>query len=78
MLPVMMLASSQVNMAVRRRYHSSNLLVLIGSLSNDPTASTFAFYRDVIGYDLEDFFERYSGGIRSEVQAILVSLLTPG
>jgi hypothetical protein len=76
LLPVMMLASSQVNSAVRRRYHSSNLLVLIGSLSEDSTASTFAFYRDVVGYDLAGFFDRHCRVIREEVQAILLSLLS--
>lgn len=76
-LPVMMLVSSQVNFAVRRRYHSSNLLVLIGSLAGDSTTSTFAFYRDVVGYDLAGFFERHSEEIRKEVQAILASLLSP-
>ncbi|MBI2680025.1 MAG: hypothetical protein HYX25_03335 [Candidatus Solibacter usitatus] len=76
-LPVMMLVSSQVNFAVRRRYHSSNLLVLIGSLAGDPTTSTFAFYRDVVGYDLGGFFERHSEEFRKEVQGILGSLLSP-
>lgn len=78
LLPVMMLVSSQVNAAVRRRYHSSNLLVLVGSLSGDSTTSTFAFYRDIVGYDLADFFQRHSDAIRDEVQDILSSLLSPG
>jgi hypothetical protein len=78
LLPVMMLASSQVSSTVRRRYQSANLLVLIGSVSDDPCSSTFAFYREVVGYDLAGFFERHSGNIRQEVQAILASLLTPG
>lgn len=78
LLPVMMLVSSQVNSAVRRRYLSSNLLVLVGSLSGDSTTSTFAFYRDVVGYDLAAFFQRHSAKMRREVQAILSSLLSPG
>ncbi len=78
LLPVMMLVSSQVNSSVRRRYHSANLLVLIGSISDDPTVSTFAFYRDVVGYDLAAFFDRHSKDIRTEVHSILAALLTPG
>ncbi len=78
LLPVMMLVSSQVNSAVQRRYHSSNLLVLVGSMSKDPTVSTFAFFREVIGYDLEAFFENNSPVIKQEVDSILAALLAAG
>ncbi len=77
-LPIMMLVSTQVNMAVRHRYHAANLLVLIGSLSDDPRVSTFAFYKHVLGYDLASFFGRHSPEIRAEMQAILASLIAPG
>lgn len=76
LLPVMMLVSTQVSHTVQRRYQSANLLVLVGSLVEDPTLSTFAFYKNVLGYDLAAFFERHTVEIRLEVQAILSSLLT--
>lgn len=77
LLPVMMVVSSQVNQMVQRRYHAANLLVLVGTLSHDPFISTFAFFEQVLGYDLAGFFQRHSDSIRTEVQGILVSLLSP-
>jgi hypothetical protein len=78
LLPIFMLVSTQVNMAVRHRYRSANLLVLVGSLSEDPIVSTFAFFDQVIGFDLAKFFERHSPEIRREIDEILSSLLTAG
>ena len=44
------------------------MLVLTGIHSNDPTISTFAFFKEVVGYNLEDFFVRMSPQIKKVVQ----------
>ena len=75
LLPAMMLVSTQVNSTIHRRYLSSQMLVLVGSLSDDPVASTFAFYDKVLGYSLAGFFERNSETIRREIEGVLDSLL---
>ncbi len=77
LLPVFAIMSAQVSDPVLRRYRSDGMLVLTGVLSEDPTVSTFAFFEQVIGYDLAAFFERNCGGIQSEMNEIVGALLRP-
>lgn len=67
----MMVMSTQINETVLRRYRNSKLLVLRGTLDDDPHASTFAFFKNVIGYDLVAFFERNTEVLREEVDKVL-------
>ncbi|KPN19442.1 hypothetical protein AO716_06595 [Arthrobacter sp. Edens01] len=73
----LVLMSTQMNRAVRARYELANIPVLLGTSGDEDNAtSTFAFFRDVIGYDLGDFFERNSDSMRAEVIQILEELLS--
>lgn len=76
-LPVILVISTQVSAVVIERYRQSKLLVLTGTLSDDATRSTYAFFDQVVGYDLAAFFERNSVWLRAEVTAILERLLSP-
>ena len=75
-LPVILVISTQVSSVVVERYRQNKLLVLTGQLSADDTKSTFAFFENVIGYSLVEFFNRNSSTIRAEVSSILSGLLT--
>ncbi len=75
-LPVIMVISTQVSQGVIARYRQNKLMVLTGTMDNNPTTSTYAFFDQVVGYSLANFFERNSVTIKSEVEAILQSLLT--
>ena len=44
---------------------------------NDPIVSIYDFMRDMVGYDLADFFERNSETLKIEVDSVLRNLLTP-
>lgn len=77
LLPVFALMSSQVSEVVARRYRADGMLVLKGTTSSDPTISTFAFFKQVIGYDLAAFFERNSSQIQAEVKKVVIKLLAP-
>lgn len=77
LLPAFALMSSQISEPVARRYRSDGMLVLIGTASSDPTKSTFAFLREIVGYDLAGFFERNSEVIQSEVKTVVIKLLSP-
>lgn len=77
LLPVFAILSSQVSDPVIRRYRSDGMLVLTGVPDGDSTISTFAFFKDVVGYDLAAFFERNSGHLKHEVRAVIKGLLTP-
>lgn len=75
LLPIVMVVSSQINGTVQRRYSSSGLRILVGKTEGTTTTSTFVFFRDVVGYDLAGFFGRNQVPLRTEVQAIVASLL---
>ncbi|HEY9285893.1 MAG TPA: hypothetical protein VIP46_20760 [Pyrinomonadaceae bacterium] len=75
-LPAIVIVSSQVSEPVSRRYRNALLLVLTGT-RGDATQSTFAFFKEVVGYDLAAFFERNSPRLRAEFGSVLKALLSP-
>lgn len=77
LLPVFAILSTQVSEPVIQRYRNDGMLVLTGSLYDDPVVSTFAFFRNVVGYDLVGFFERNTKVLRAAVCSVVRSLLTP-
>lgn len=76
LLPVFMVLSSQISEPVVHRYRSDGMLVLTGTLLENPESSTFAFFRDVVDYDLASFLQRNSDLLRREMKAILEALLS--
>ena len=77
-LPVLTVMSMQLDNDLRVRYEGSKWGVLSGdATSNDDCSSTYAFCREVIGYDLADFFVRNADEIRSEVREVIRTLLEP-
>ena len=76
LLPTFAIMSTQVSEPVLRRYRNDGILVVTGVLSDDPTISTFAFFNNVVGYDLVSFFDRNSPEIKSEIKAIVEQLLS--
>lgn len=77
MLPAFGLMSTQVSVPVVKRYRADNMIVLTGTTTNDASTSTFAFFDQVIGYNLADFFERNQATIQTEIREIISGLLTP-
>ena len=75
-MPVMMVLSSQVSETVVGRYRDAGMLVLTGLHSNDPTISTFSFFKEVIGFDLEGFFVRNSQKIKDVIHPLIEKLLS--
>lgn len=77
LLPILVVMSTQVSEPVIRRYRTDGMLVLTGSLADDPTTSTFAFFQQVVGFDLAGFLQRNSSQLRKEIHGIVQTLLTP-
>lgn len=75
LLPIICIVSTQASDTVCRRYRDSRLLVLLGTTKGD--LSTFVFFRDVVGYDLAQFFQRNTTHIRKQFTAIIKQLLSP-
>ena len=73
----MAVLSSQVSETVIARYQDAGMLVLTGIPSSDSTVSTFAFFREVIGYSLDDFFRRSSPDVKNVIHGLIEKLLAP-
>jgi hypothetical protein len=75
-LPVLAVMSTQMNQNVKLTYQVGKWAILLGYVGkNDPISSTFDFLRDVVGYDLQAFFERNHQQLRTETETILKHLL---
>ncbi|MFN4257444.1 MAG: hypothetical protein ACK4Q5_20785 [Saprospiraceae bacterium] len=76
-LPVFAIFSAQIDTDLGLRYRNNRCGILTGSPSNDPAVSLFAFAKEILDYDLADFFRRNSAAFKSEIQATLKALLDP-
>ncbi|HIK09261.1 MAG TPA: hypothetical protein IGS52_03165 [Oscillatoriaceae cyanobacterium M33_DOE_052] len=74
-LPVLLLLSNQIDADVANRYRNARLLILNGTIGGFATDSTYEFCRQIIGYDLADFFQRHSLRFKTEVESVLAMLL---
>lgn len=76
-LPVLMLFSSQIDLDIIERYERGKWLVLRGVFDDDPTVSTYAFMKEIVGYDLAGFFHRQQSSLKAITLEVLESLLRP-
>lgn len=74
-LPVVVLLSTQIDGGIATRYTEARWLLLTGTKGGRATDSTYAFCRDVLGYDLAGFFERNSHRFKAELEKVLLALL---
>lgn len=76
-MPVVSIISTQASRAVLRRYKNAKMLVLTGVGASDDTVSTYAFFRNIVGFELDSFFERNSKEMRKRCTGVISQLLTP-
>lgn len=76
-LPCAVILSTQIDNDILLRYRMEKWAVITGNVANDPQISTYAFMKDVIGYDLASFFSRNSATLRAEIDIVLKQLLSP-
>lgn len=74
-LPVFAIFSSQIDSDLVLRYRNSRGGIIIGTTSGSSQTSLFTFSKEVLGYDLADFFHRNSEVIKSEIYNTLKTLL---
>ncbi len=74
-IPIFAIFSSQIDSNVVLRYRNNRCGVIIGSSSDNPQTSLFAFSKNILGYDLADFFERNSMEFKTEINNVLKTLL---
>ncbi len=76
-LPVVAVLSTQIDEDVASRYRHAGWLLLRGSLGESSLSSTYAFCKQVLGYDLAGFFERHSLTLKRTIEQTLAILLAP-
>ena len=75
-LPCAVIFSNQIDSDILHRYREEKWAIVTGTVgTDDDLRSTYAFSRQVVGYDLAGFFERNSKLMRKEVNKVLRSLL---
>jgi len=74
-LPVVLLLSTQIDSDVAERYARAQWVILRGTVGGTSLDSTYVFCREVLGYDLTDFFRRNSKKIKAETLAVFEGLL---
>jgi hypothetical protein len=78
-LPCVFLFSTQLDDDLQIRYRNEKWIILTGQLpSATPLQSSYAFMREVIGYDLAGFFQRHRVVLRKEINNVLQALLSAG
>lgn len=75
-LPVFAIFSSQIDTDIILRYRNNRCGVLTGIADDDTQISLYAFFNQVLNYDLANFFDRNSEIIKLEIQDILETLLS--
>jgi hypothetical protein len=76
-LPVFTVLSTQIDGDIAAQYRNNKCPVLIGSLSESPFHSTYAFCEQIVGYNLAGFFERNSDTLSRTIEEIIETLLEP-
>ncbi|HEX6287678.1 MAG TPA: hypothetical protein VFZ66_00735 [Herpetosiphonaceae bacterium] len=74
-MPVLVLLSTQIDQDVALRYRQAQWLLLTGTTHGSTVSSTYAFCREVLGYDLARFYQSYTSQIKAELETVLKTLL---
>ena len=78
-IPILVVFSNQIDDQLVKRYRASGWGLMRGDLDpvnkTNSTVNTYAFLRDIVGFDLEQFFLRNAEKIRGEVHGVLKDLL---
>ena len=74
-LPCVMVFSGQVSQTVVTRYKAQGLYVMLGSRNPLAHESTFDFFRNAVGWDLEEWMLTNQAALKTEIQSIVKHLL---
>lgn len=75
-LPVFAIFSGQIDGDLVLRYKNNRGGIIIGHTAGNSRESLFTFARDVLEYDMADFFKRNSAKIKAEMHETLKALLS--
>ena len=75
-IPVVLLLSTQIDGEIADRYGRARWLLLRGTTEGTAINSSYVFMKQIIGYDLADFFNRNSDTLRGRIENVLRKLLS--
>ena len=76
-LPIVAVLSAQIDNDIITRYRNAGWLLLLGNLNPSPTISIYSFCREILDYDLAQFFVRNSANLKTTVSEVMQVLLSP-
>lgn len=74
-IPCLMAMSAQIDDDIVTRYHSAKWAILQGHIGAPPTASTFSFFEQVIGFDFIQFMSNNERYFREKIRLVLEQLM---
>lgn len=74
-LPVVIVLSTQIDDDISTRYESEKWLILRGYTYGTSTTSTYIFAKEVVNYDLANFFQSNSVKLKKAIDEVLKTLL---
>lgn len=75
-IPVFSVFSSQIDNDIILRYKNSRCCVLVGNMNKSPHVSLFSFCKEILGFDLAEFFKINSPFIREKTGKVLEQLFS--
>jgi len=75
-LPVFAIFSSQIDSDIILRYRNNRCGILIGLNNGSNQVSLYAFFEQILGYNLAAFFQRHTNNIKAEIHDVLEVLLS--
>lgn len=75
-LPVFAIFSGQIDGDLVLRYKNNRGGIVVGNTSGNARESLFTFSREVLDYDMAEFFKKHSAKIKSEMHDTLKALLS--
>ena len=74
-VPCLMVMSSQIDDDILIRYHQAKWLILQGFVGLNEYASTYDFFKTVVGFDFVDFMNSNQEFFQTEIHSILEKLM---
>lgn len=74
-IPCLMVMSTQIDDDIVARYNVAKWAILQGLIGTSPYASTFSFFKEVVGFNFVEFMNNNQGYFKEKIQLVLERLM---
>lgn len=74
-IPCLMVMSAQIDEDIVTRYHAAKWAILQGFIDASPYASTFRFFKQVVGFDFVEFMNTNQAYFKEKIHLVLEQLM---